>query len=40
MSVSMVEVEELWSMDDYQNAQDAMDVWDELESKATRTPAS
>ena len=39
MSVSMVELEELWSMDDYINALDAMDVWDKLESKAVRTPA-
>ncbi len=36
----MVELEELWSMDDYLDAQDAMDVWDELEAKAARTPAS
>lgn len=33
-----MEVEGLWSMDDYLDALDAMDVWDALEIKATKPP--
>ncbi len=35
-----MEVEELWSMDDYQDAQDAIDVWDELDAKASKQAAT
>ncbi len=39
LSVTLVEVEGLWSMDDYLDALDAMDVWDALDAKASKEPA-
>ena len=38
MTVSLIEFEEHWSLDDAQDALDAMSVWDELDRKLNQAP--